>query len=82
MTFPFEADLAEIEASPDQFVDSVFSCLESEFLVMPLGQGFVTFSMFEGGYEALKQVTNGFTALDADAICQTVVRCPMAFVVL
>lgn len=55
MKFPFEADLAEIEASPDEFVDSVFSCLESEFLVMPLGQGFVTFPMFEGGYEALKQ---------------------------
>ena len=82
MKFPFEADLAEIEASPDQFVDSVFSCLESEFLVMPLGQGFVTFSTFEGGYEALKQATKGFTKLDGNAIFKTIVQCPIAFVVL
>ena len=82
MKFPFEADLAEIEASPDQFVDSVFSCLESEFLVMPLGQGFVTFPTFEGGYEALKQATSGFTNLDVDAIGETVIRFPMTFVVL
>ena len=82
MKFPFEADLAEIEASPDQFVDSVFSCLESEFLVMPLGQGFITFPMFEGTYEALKQATNGFTRLDVDTIHETVIQCPMTFVVL
>jgi len=82
MKFPFEADLDEIEASPDQFVDSVFSCLESEFLVMPLGQGFVTFPMFEGGYEALKQATNGFTKLDCNAVYKTVIQCPMTFVVL
>ncbi len=82
MKFPFEANLAEIEASPDQFIDSVFSCLESEFLVMPLGQGFVTFPMFEGGYEALKQSTHGFTKLDDNAIYETVVQCPMTFVVL
>jgi hypothetical protein len=82
MKSPFEADLAEIEASPDQFVDSVFSCLESEFLVMPLGQGFVTFPMFESGYEALKQATNGFTRLDVNSIYETVIDCPMTFVVI
>lgn len=82
MKFPFEADLAEIEASPDQFVDSVFSCLESEFLVMPLGQGFVAFPMFEGGYEALKQATSGFTKLDVNSIYETVIQRPMTFVVL
>jgi hypothetical protein len=82
MKFPFEADLGEIEAAPDQFVDSVFSCLESEFLVMPLGLGFVTFPTFEAAYEELKQATNGFTNLDADAIYETVVQRPMTFVVL
>ncbi|MEK6301906.1 MAG: hypothetical protein AABO41_14435 [Acidobacteriota bacterium] len=49
---------------------------------MPLGLGFVPFPTFEGGYEALKQATNGFTKLDHDAICQTITRCPIAFVVL
>ena len=82
MKFPFEAALAEIEASPDDYVDSVFSCLESEFLIMPLGNGFVTFPMFESGYEALKQATNGFTELDANSVYETVIRCPMTFVVL
>ncbi|MFY9557502.1 MAG: hypothetical protein WAV47_22560, partial [Blastocatellia bacterium] len=82
MTFPFEADLVEIEASPDQFVDSIFSCLESEFLVMPLGQGFITFPTFEGGYEVLKQATNAFTKIEAHAIYELVSRFPIVFVVL
>ena len=40
-TFPFEATPEEILRDPESYVDSVFSCLESEFLVMPKGAGFV-----------------------------------------
>ena len=36
-TFPFEVSLEEILRDPESYVDSVFSCLESEFLVMPKG---------------------------------------------
>lgn len=38
-TFPFEVTLEEILRDPESYVDAVFSCLESEFLVMPKGAG-------------------------------------------
>ncbi|MDZ7666749.1 MAG: hypothetical protein U5K27_15745 [Desulfotignum sp.] len=37
---PFEAAAEEILKDIDTYIDSVFSCLESEFLVMPKGEGF------------------------------------------
>ena len=53
-TFPFEATLDEIQRDPESYVDAVFSSLESDFLVMPKGQGFVEYPVFERGYEAFK----------------------------
>jgi hypothetical protein len=82
MKFPFEVTPAEIETNADEFVDAVFSCLTSEFLVMPRGDGFVTFPVFETGYEALKHDTNGFASLDEETVAGTIGRCPIAFVVL
>ena len=36
-TFPFEVSLDVILQNPESYVDAVFSCLESEFLVLPKG---------------------------------------------
>jgi hypothetical protein len=41
--FPFEVSLEEICQDPERYVDAVFSCLESEFLVMTKGEGFVEY---------------------------------------
>lgn len=82
MTFPFEVTPTEIEERSDEFIDAVFSCLTSEFLVMPRGAGFVTFPVFEEGYEALKRATNGFAAVDSASTLGAVLKCPIAFVVL
>ena len=60
-TFPFEASLDEILKEPEHYVDAVFSCLESEFLVLPKGPGFVEYPVFERGYEALKAATKGLS---------------------
>lgn len=60
MPFPFEVSFDELHADPDAYIDAVFDCLESEFMVMPRGQGFVEFPTFESGYEILKRVTRGF----------------------
>ena len=59
-TFPFEATFEDILKNSEEYVDAVFSCLESEFLVMPKGAGFVEYPLFERGYERLKTVTKGF----------------------
>jgi hypothetical protein len=53
MKFPFELSFAEVQADLDSSVTAVFSCLESEFLVMPKGIGFIDYPVFERGYEAL-----------------------------
>ena len=67
---------------PDSYVDAVFSCLESEFLTMPKGAGFVDYPLFERGYEALKSATSGFKELTPDKVFSIVVREPIALVVL
>ncbi len=80
--YPFEVDLEEILKEPEQYVDAVFSCLESEFLTMPKGAGFVDYPLFERGYEALKSATAGFSMFTPDKITPAVIAEPIAFVVL
>ena len=63
ITFPFEVPYDELEANVDDYVSAVFSCLESEFLVLPKGSGFIEYAVFEAGYEALKKSTRQFTAV-------------------
>jgi len=81
-TYPFEAPFDELLARADVFVDEVFSSLESAFLVMPRGQGFVTFPDFENGYETLKQVTENFSKLEEPVIFATALQMPLVLVVL
>ena len=81
-TFPFEATPDEIQQDPESYVDAVFSSLESDFLVMPKGQGFVEYPVFERGYEALKAATAEFADLDPDKILQVALSEPISIVVL
>lgn len=80
--FPFELPLEEIQKDPDRYVDAVFSCLESEFLVMPKGAGFVEYPVFEHGYEALKAATKSFTELEPEKVFSITVSNPISIVVL
>ena len=82
LTFPFEASLEDILREPESYADAVFSCLESEFLVMPKGVGFVAYPAFERGYEALKAATKGFTVLDPKYVFPLTVSEPISIVVL
>lgn len=80
-TFPFEAALDDILRDPEPYVDAVFSCLESEFLVMPKGAGFIDYPVFERGYEALKAATNGFSLLDPKSVMEVAASEPISIVV-
>ena len=82
MPFPFEVEFDEVQSDIDAYVDAVFACLESEFLVMPKGKGFVEFPVFEHGYEALKRATGGFDDVTADTIAPAIFETPIALVVL
>lgn len=81
-TYPFEVSLDVILQDPESYVDAVFSCLESEFLVLPKGAGFVEYPVFERGYEALKAATEGFSKLETNRILPVTVSEPVAIVVL
>ena len=81
-TFPFEVPLEQLEADLDTFVDAVFSTLESEFLVLARGAGFVAYPSFESAYEALKQGTDGFRELDPKRILDIAAQTPLVLVVL
>ena len=82
MPFPFEVGFDEVRSNLDVYVDAVFGCLESEFLVMPKGDGFVEFSVFETGYEALKRATGSFREVTPDTVAPVVFETPIALIVL
>jgi len=67
---------------PERYVDAVFSCLASEFLVMPKGLGFVEYPEFERGYEALKAATKGFSLLSSKKVLSVALAQPIAIIVL
>ncbi len=82
MPFPFEVNFEVLQSDLDAYVDAVFGCLESEFLVIPKGKGFVEFPVFEEGYEALKRATGGFRDVTPDSVAPIVFETPIALIVL
>jgi hypothetical protein len=82
MSFPFEVPFAEIEGNLNTYVDEIFSCLQSEFLTLPRGPGFVKYPVFESGYEALKRTTGNFRDLSPEPVIETVYRVPITLIVL
>ncbi len=49
--FPFEVSFDQVLANIDDYVSTIFSSLESEFLIIPKGHSFIEYRMFETGYE-------------------------------
>ena len=82
MPFPFEVPFKIVQADLDTYVDSIFSCLQSEFITLPKGPGFIEYPIFEQGYEALKKATGGFRNLSAELVLKTVYETPVSFIVL
>ena len=82
MPFPFEVPFDEVATDLDRFVDAVFGALESEFLVMPRGDGFVDFPTFEAGYERLKRETSGFRDVTPEHVAEAVLDQPISLIVL
>ena len=82
MPFPFEVPFKQVQAELDAYVDAVFGALQSEFLIMPKGEGFVEYPVFEQGYEALKRATGNFRNMSPEPVIETVRRTPIALIVL
>src|SRR5260370_5392359 len=82
MAFPFEVPYSRVEADLDAFVDEVFGALQSEFLNLPKGLGFIDYSTFSKGYEELKATTKDFPDLSPEPIITTICRPPISFILL
>ena len=82
MLFPFEVPFSQVETNLDAFVDEVFGALQSEFLNLPKGPGFIDYPTFSKGYEELKAVTKDFRDLSPEPIIATICRTPISFIVL
>ncbi len=80
--YPFEVPFAEVEANIDSFVEEVFTSLQSGFMTLPKGPGFIEYATFEGGYEALKRTTQGFREMTAESVVDLVWRTPITLIVL
>lgn len=80
--YPFEVSPELLEKKLDEYVDAVFSCLESEFLVMPKGPDFVEYRVFQDAYEALKRKTSNFSNLSTESIFNLVEGLPLSLTVL
>ena len=81
MPLRFDIDYDEPGIAWEPLVDEVFGELTSSFLEMPKGDGFIDYSTFEKGYQALKRRTDSFAALTPDNVFDAVQRIPIAFVV-
>lgn len=82
MPFPFEVPFDQVKANLDEYVDEVFKSLQSEFMLLPKGPGFIEYAVFEQGYEALKKATGNFRSLSKETVIKTVYDVPISFIVL
>ncbi|MBI3292519.1 MAG: hypothetical protein HYZ73_06895 [Elusimicrobia bacterium] len=80
--YAFEVPFKEIQESLDIYVAAIFSSLESEFLIMPKGEGFVEYPVFEEGYETLKRATEIFQKFTPDIVYKTTLEKPVSMIVL
>lgn len=80
--YPFEVSYTELQANLDSFVAVIFSALESEFLVLPKGPGFIEYPIFERAYQTLRKATKAFTLFEPSAIMEAVRQTPLCLIVL
>jgi hypothetical protein len=80
--FPFEVSYKKVQADLDRYVAVVVDSLQSDFLVLPKGKGFVEYAVFRDGYESLKRVTSAFLDLSATEVYEAALESPMMLIVL
>jgi hypothetical protein len=82
MPRPFDLDPEALNARLDQMVDATFADLQSQFLVLPKGEGFIPYPDFQDAFEALKRNTSAFASFTAETVQAALVEDSLALVVL
>ena len=83
MPRPFEVALADLQDHIEELVESTFSDIQSQFLVLPRGDNFVDYREFQTAFEVLRRRSNAFanftessvwSALRENSLCFAVIR--------
>ena len=82
MMYPFEVGASDLEDCLENLVDATFSDLQSQFLVLPRGPGFIEYQDFQQAYETLKSQTSAFTKLDITSVWNALADDALVFVVV
>lgn len=80
--YPFEVSFEDVQANLNGFAAVVMESLQSDFLVLPKGKGFVDYAVFQAGYEALRQATASFVNVAPDTLLPVILRAPISLIVL
>ncbi len=79
---PFEVGTDYLRDHVAEMVNATFSDLESQFLVLPKGKGYVEYRDFRDAYEVLKRHTAAFVNFNVDAVWSALREDSLSFVVL
>jgi len=82
MPFPFELAPDQLPTRLDQLVDTVWATLQSNFLALPKGQGFIAYERFATACDVLYQETRRFQVWTPDNLWAAFERDRLVFVVV
>ncbi|MBI2339276.1 MAG: hypothetical protein HYU99_02760 [Deltaproteobacteria bacterium] len=82
MQRPFELPPKELSKHLDEMVEVTFSDLESQFLILPKGKGFIEYGDFQKAYEILKRHTSAFNRFNNKTIWAALREDALSFLVL
>jgi len=82
MTHPFELTGATLQERLDEMVEVTFGDLQSQFLMLPRGAGFIDYDDFQAAYEVLKRETQAFAAFTEDSVWKALRHDALTLVVL
>ena len=82
MQRPFELTEKQLNTRLDEMVDATFSDLQSQFLILPKGNGFIEFVDFQQAYEVLKRQTSAFKSFNEETIWDALHEDALSLVVL
>ena len=82
MNRPFELAIEDVEARLDEMIDVTFGDLQSQFLILPKGSGFIDYAEFQAAYEVLKRHTSAYSVFTDSTIWAALREDALVFVVL
>lgn len=82
VVFPFELRPDELVVRLDEMVDAVWNTLQSDFMTLPKGAGFLAYERFAAAYEVLRLTTKGFNNFALDTLWAAFQKDPVVFIVI